>query len=699
MKATPGAPTHVTTKADAQQLGQRLLDRQRTHPFVVLSLDKAGRSSFDPDEIAAALRHKADVWVVDSAHSWTLNHDLGSETVFGDAAGVYPPHREGRFRRHLFTPGQGHSDQSVVTAAREAAPGRSGRPTVARNPTARPATVSPRTGLHRVETPEQVDALAAHLLSPGRDRPVAVVTIPMQRSEPWIDAQEIVDAVGPEAEVHLIETGPRTFQLTDHLNRLAGVYGGAGRVYDVGRDWLANHYLSPLRFAYDKAEGSRATADLITDLMSGLARTGHLTTESPATAREVRGTVEGLVPPSRAFVRLEDQTMATVWAELTAPGLDISAVLERGMPVTGLLDPESRRIHITAMLRTAATARAELSPGDVVLARVERVLSGSVTLTPFPGVSATVAADLVTGNDLDDLTELLTHGEVVAARYLGGDDEQWRLSLLDVDDDEAVVPLALIASGPAWLRDESEATPDADTPVAHADDGQEDLRAALDAAETRQRDLKAANGKVSELAHRIAQLEIQLSARDIEVDTLQREVRDGQREVRKLAKGLEHERAARRRAVQKSNKTKAAPAKEIQGYADPVDQVRWDIRRTWVEQTRPEDKAAWPLPDGYAVGPEFCRTVDDLEGVSRDRVLLVALWVLTGRGVTDDHPLRSSKAGGAPPVTRVVDGVEWICRRAPLQQSSSSARRLSYWRSPTGRIELSRVTVHDDLTP
>ena len=39
------------SKADLELDGQRLLDRQRTHPFVVLSLDKAGRSSFDPDEI------------------------------------------------------------------------------------------------------------------------------------------------------------------------------------------------------------------------------------------------------------------------------------------------------------------------------------------------------------------------------------------------------------------------------------------------------------------------------------------------------------------------------------------------------------------------------------------------------------------------------------------------------------------------
>ncbi|WP_114201552.1 hypothetical protein [Janibacter anophelis] len=705
MRATPGTATHVINEVQARQLGQRLTDQHRKYPFVVITLDKERRSPFDADDIAAALGFRADVWVVDDQHVRFLNRSLGSETVYGGAAGVFPPPGQGRVHRHLFTEGHGHGDADVIAKARAAAPCRPGR-AADPAPPAQPAphSLRPTTGLHRVETAEQVDALAAHLLSPDRDRPVAVVTIPMRRTDPWIDPQEIVDAVGPDAEVHLIATGPRTFQLTAHLNRLAGVYGGAGRVYDVGTDWLADPRLSPLRFAYDGGEGRRATGALITDLLGGLARTGHLTSETTPAERQVRGKVSGLVPPSRAIVRLEDGTPATVWAELTTAGLDIDAILAPDMRIVGRYDPGTRRVDVTQMLRTPQDVLADLSPDVVVLARVEAVEATSVTLIPFPGTRATVPADLVTGNDLDDLTALLSPGEVVTARFLGADDAQsWRLSLLDVDDDECPVPVALIPSGPPWLDHPASVddAPDSAPVTEPADDGaeQERLRAALTAAETRLHQLDETAGQLGELTRRVAELETQLSARDLEVDSMQRDLRDRQRDVAKLQRQLEHERTAKRRLTQQANSARTAPAKEVCGHLDPRDQMRWDLLRTWVEQTRPEDKADWPLPEDYGIGPDFCRTVTELEGVSRDRVLLVAVRVLTGRGVTGDHPLRSSRAGGAPAVTRVRDGVEWTCRRAPLQQSSPSARRLSYWRGPSGQIELSRVTVHDDLTP
>lgn len=705
MKTTPGTPTHVTSKAQAQELSQRIADHQRRFPFVVITLDKSGRSSFDPGEIAAALKFRADVWVVDEASAWTFNQGLGNETVFGRAAGVFPPHGQGRMHRYLFTEVDGHGDSIIIAKARQSAPTRTNgasvqqRSTAARQPGRRP-----QPGLHVVDTAEHVDALAAHLLSPDRDRPVAVVTTPMQRTEPWIDPQEIVDIVGPDAEVHLIATGPRTFELTAHLGRLAGVYGGAGRVYDVGTDWLANPRLSALHFAYDKGEGSRATSALIRDLLGGLARSLYGTSESKPAERQVRGKVSGLVPPSRAIVRLDDLTHATVWAELTTSGLDIDAILADGMSVVGRLDPATRRVDVSEMVRSAQDVLTDLTEGDVVLARVAHVAPTSVTLVPYPDTRAVVSAGHVTGNELDDLTELLSPGEVVAARYLGVDDaHSWRLSLIDIDDDEAPVLVPLIPSGPPWLSQPAAAdvAHDAAPAVDTAEDGPEHerLQEALIAAETRLRELDQTAGQVGDLTRRVAELEAQLSSRDLVADAMQRDLRDSQREIAKLERTIEHERTSKRRLVQKANSAKTAPAKDVHGYLDPIKQMRWDLERTWVEQTRPEDKVTWPLPGDYEVGPDFCRSVDELEGVSRDRVLRIAVQVLTGRGVIDDHPLRSSKAGGAPAVTRRHDGVEWTCRRAPLQHSSPSARRLSYWRSPIGRIELSRVTVHDDLSP
>ena len=135
---------------------------------------------------------------------------------------------------------------------------------------------------------------------------------------------------------------------------------------------------------------------------------------------------------------------------------------------------------------------------------------------------------------------------------------------------------------------------------------------------------------------------------------------------------------------------------QVHGFADPERQLRWELQRTWVETTRPEDKATWPLPASYRIGPAMADSLRTVQGVSRDRVLRVAVAVLTGRGVDEDHVLRRGDAGNAPAVTR-EDGA--VCRRAPLQQKTPSARRLSYWRLPDGTIELSRVALHDDLEP
>lgn len=701
MRGAPGTPHSVDSADEARQLGQLINDRQRRHPLVVISTDSSGHSTFDAEEAAATLRIHADVWVVGERHSWPLNDQLGSETVFGDAAGVFPPRGEGRLIRHLLTPSNCHSTSELVDAARAAVPGRAERTRhIAEH--AVPATrrhASP--GLHAATTPTDIDLLAEHLLDPERDRPVAVITTPSNRTEPWIDPQAIVETVGPEAEVHLIRTGPRTFQLTSHLNRMAGVYGGAGRVYDVGQEWLRDPWQSPLRFAYNTAEGSRAGDDLVSDLMGALARSGHLTTQSRAAGRPATGRVSILIPPSRALVQLDDGDVATVWAEMTAPDTDIEALLAPDMRVTGTLDPDTRRIDISAMLRSTEDVAAGLSEGAIVLALVDAVRADAVSVVPFPGVQATVPADLVTGNDLDDLTQLMSPGEVVAARYLGMESPtSWRLSLIDVDDDETSVAIPLIPTGPAWLTPADPEVSEPTEPDAPDDRAEpQRLRAELDKAEKRLADMQAEDAKSSALARRVAKLEAEVRSRDLEVDTLHREVRDSAREISKLNRQIEHERAGKRRAVQKSNKTKSTTAPVVYGFADPEEDMRWAIRRTWVEQTLPSDKAVWPLPEEYGIGADFCRSVDELQGVSRERVLRIVVQVLTGREVPDDHPLRSSKAGGAPAVTREREGATWVCRRAPLQQSSPSARRLSYWRGPGGQIELSRVAVHDDLHP
>jgi hypothetical protein len=85
--------------------------------------------------------------------------------------------------------------------------------------------------------------------------------------------------------------------------------------------------------------------------------------------------------------------------------------------------------------------------------------------------------------------------------------------------------------------------------------------------------------------------------------------------------------------------------------------------------------------------------------VSRSKVVEVVVQVLTGLDAQlagrDLHRLRDGEAGNAPYVER-EPGVH--CWRVALQRGTPSARRLHYWRDGN-IVELSRVVVHDDMTP
>lgn len=196
MRGSPGTPHVVGSADEARQLGHQITDPPRGYPLVVTTVGKDGRSSFDAKELASSLRIHADVWVVEDRWTWALNRELGNESTYGDAAGVYVPKDQRRLSRELFTGELG--TEAVVSAARAAVPGRTrSAEHVARAASSGRLTLAP--GLHVAETADQVDLLAHHLLDPERDRPVAVITTPTNRADPWIDAGAIIEAVGPEA--------------------------------------------------------------------------------------------------------------------------------------------------------------------------------------------------------------------------------------------------------------------------------------------------------------------------------------------------------------------------------------------------------------------------------------------------------------------------------------------------------------------
>lgn len=590
-------------------------------------------------------------------------------------------------------------------------------------------------GVRHVDSDEDARRLAGELNSPERKKPYVVVSTPAQRLRPYIDAEEVFGQVGDLAEVYLIHSGPETWAFSKAMPELTQVYGGAGRVYPVGTAWVTDPYRSPLRFAWSDAEGPHATGQLVADALRMAADAGLLN-RSAARPTLIGGVVEGVFPPSRAIVRTDSRDLASVWQELLVADVPIERVLSEGMRVHGSFDPDTKRYDVREMLLPADECLTHYTVGDVVLAEVAEVAGDHAVLRLHPEVPVRVNRQDITSNELDLVSSLMTRGEVLSARVasLGPD---WRLSMLDVDDDEeALQPPTLLRGGPPWLSPQlptpvepvtTEAPPlivEPDTETEVSDEPLDrppvqvprqalgprptpallDPRRRADAATLAaqitalRRELKKA-----ETAHRISEQERAGLLRSLvdlrnERQLLHNELERARVENRRLAEQLRTSKTDLRKARQKAHVDRTG---QEQGplFLDAEEQFRHDVQVAWAVRIPAADKVNRPLAE-YTLGPDFLRTVNEVEGINRSKVVGVVIEVLTGHAYGLDgrfmHPLRTSEAGDAPTVIR-ADGAK--CWRVALQAKSPQARRMHFWRLGNGDIELSRVCLHDDFTP
>lgn len=185
--------------------------------------------------------------------------------------------------------------------------------------------------------------------------------------------------------------------------------------------------------------------------------------------REVDGVVKLLVA-GRALVSIGN-AMAAVAQELTVEDVPIERLMTVGQRVSGRYDADTNRLDVTTSLRPADDALTGYVLGDVVLARVVSVRADTAELMLFPKTTTpaiTVAVSLadVTLNPLDDLRQLATVGEVVAARVTATS-PRWALVLNDVDDDEPIRSApSVLTGGPPWLLEEPVGIAEAAPPLA-----------------------------------------------------------------------------------------------------------------------------------------------------------------------------------------------------------------------------------------
>jgi hypothetical protein len=560
-----------------------------------------------------------------------------------------------------------------------------------------------------VQTVEDAETFARALLDPGRSRPVVVVSIPSGRAEPWIDVGGLVSAVGGLADVAVVPTSAASWRLAELLPERTQVYGGAGRAYPTGTAWQDAAGRPPLRFAYGAHDAAEATEALITDAL-GMAAAARPAQRPAARSRAARGVVRGLVPPSRAIVRLENDGVATIWSELTAPGVPIDRLIRLGQVVRGALDPETRRLDVAEMLPAPDPLVPAYVEGDVVLARVAQVRPDVVHLALLPDVVVPVPADRVTSNPLDRLTALFTLGETVLARVARREEGRLYLRLDDIEDDEAPWPApAILLDGPPWLVPPEDAEDDAEEGVgAQPAPGQAASGAGVSAAAPAGRVAAAGEGERGPtprdvLATRATvALEGQVRAfreRAIELEVRVRELEDkvrNQRTALRKEKQRQQRAAAPRTPGETAVRGGAGTGAGAPAFLEPAEQFQHEVYLAWVRRIPAGQKAERPLAT-YRLAPVFLPSLDAVEGVERAKVVQVVVEVLTGLaeslGGRDLHQLRESESGNSAPVTREGGWTAW---RVALQQGSPAARRLHYWRRGS-EVELARVVLHDDL--
>ncbi len=315
----------IATDLDAAALASRISDIDRTRPILVVTCAPGTPTPVvDVGTLTIGLPVELEVqlYTVAEPHTTQLNTLIGPDAaVWGGATRIYPAGEApdtGYYWKADAAPTPKALAQRIINDLTPP-------PQVAH--TVPTAAAQPRRVPDHVSTPTQAEALAHHLLGSTRTQPVVLVSIPVGRTHPWADVDELRASLADQCSIITITTGPATRALAARLPRGCEAYGGAARVYPPGTSWLTDWEAAPLRFAGDATDGTWQTHTLIRDAYNALPATPHTTSNTaPTTARPAAGIITGLVA-GRALVKLDDGGMATIWPESLQTDLDIDQLL------------------------------------------------------------------------------------------------------------------------------------------------------------------------------------------------------------------------------------------------------------------------------------------------------------------------------------------------------------------------------------
>ena len=206
--------------------------------------------------------------------------------------------------------------------------------------------------------------------------------------------------------------------------------------------------------------------------------------------------------------------------------------------------------------------------------------------------------------------------------------------------------------------------------------------------------IESKKAQTSSLTDQVVILGAHLEQAERDRELLRQELRSLKREFNVVESSLTKIRAKLRKTNSSKSQTQDLPI-----FFDPDQGFRHLVTAQWALRLPSNQQKETPLKE-YILGPNFLESLDNLQGISREKVVDVVVEIATGianeLAGREVHRLREG-AGGDERVVMREDGA--VCWRASLQVGTSSARRIHYWILPGGSIEFSRVTVHDDFLP
>ncbi len=577
--------------------------------------------------------------------------------------------------------------------------------------------------------------LARHLLDTKRARPACLVTIAVNAQEPAFDLEQLASNAGQFCDFYVIQTGDLTRELQRLLPDNLHVYGGGARVYPTtfGLDPLGN--VGKLRYGSD-AKATTKVAEALENDIWGFANAAGLLNKPTKSSQPISGKIAAVMNDHLAIARLgkDGEHMVAIRQETSFPGVPLEWIFKKGQTVTGQYDPSTRNFVLDQATYDLEKLVRDYKFDSVTLALVKSTDRVSAVVNIHPNLDITMAKEEITGNPIDVVSRSLDIGDVIAVRIYRNPQGKTRLRMIDIDDDEVVLPaLSLLPGGEPWLSEdrplyeteEIEEQPltqitetlnpfDSDTGLITLPTTAEQLGVPLPGpgrlpgmqTAPMAKSLQARQLEQTSIAGYQERLRLQeLRYRQLNDDALliSSERANALRELARLRTengDLRKERSEARSGNRSKQRVSSTTYSRRNRFACDQEWFREEVRRVWISKYTPADRLQYPLTEeNWIFGERFfgCLNERELDEGEIRKLVRCVLDLVTTRNKLDDkreqHPLM---ANGRPYVRE--DKAAGM--RIYVESGVAGAKRLHYFKLPDGAgYELSQVAHHDNYTP